>query len=64
MFRSCSWETAATLSGLYYTGISAAEIRAALLLHRIPHAEWPRITRGIQRVMVPAAQKNLNPKKG
>lgn len=64
VYRCCAWEVFATLSGAYYIGISAAEIRAALLLNRIARTEWASITHGIQCVMVPAAKKNLNAKKG
>jgi hypothetical protein len=63
-FRCCTWDVIASVAGIHYAGISAAEIRAALIVSRIPRAEWPLITRGIQAVMVPAAQKNLNAKKG
>lgn len=64
VFRSCTWLAIATLAGVHYDGITATEIRSALLIHRIPRADWSRITRGIQHVMVPAARKNLNAKKG
>lgn len=63
-FRCCTWDVIATVAGIHYAGITAAEIRAALILSRIPRAEWLHVTRGIQTVMVPAAQKNLNAKKG
>lgn len=60
IYRSCTWQTAATFGGLVHTGISATEIRAALSLHRLPRGEWIGITRGIQRVMVPIALRHLN----
>lgn len=41
VFRLCAIGGIGTFGGLYWTGIDAAEIRAACALLRIPRADWP-----------------------
>lgn len=60
VFCDCQWQVVGGFSRPYYEGITAQEVRAACLMHRIPRDEWPRVLLSISRVMVPAAKSILN----
>ena len=44
VFRGCQLDCAAIgMGGLFWLGISAAELRAALAVERIPRCDWPDV---------------------
>ncbi len=40
VFRACEIGAVGTMAGLYWTGIAAVELRAALVLLRIARGDW------------------------
>lgn len=63
VFLACQWTLLLGMSGSFFQGISAQEIRSAVILLRIPRSEWPLITTNIGAHMVPSAQAHLNRKR-
>lgn len=58
VFRRCQITMHAGM-GVVYQGISAVEMRAAMIVSRVPRAEWPSVADDVA-VMADAAAEYLN----
>ena len=62
-FRLCAIACIGTFGGLFWTGIEATEIRAALLLARIPRGDWTDVAADVHYMGAEvAAERNRRAK--
>jgi hypothetical protein len=62
LYRSCQWTLVLGQGAVLWQGVPASELRAALLLHRVPRPEWEDTCARVE-LMVAAARPLLNAKR-